>query len=85
MGKICAQLVVQSGRNYVEALPQRPQLCVQNMDVATARGKNPHSFTALLPQQPTVKYTGQKQVLTVLRSGLSPVSTLPTITTTTYI
>lgn len=85
LGKICVQAVSPSGRNPVETLPHHPQLYVQNSPSEVGVGTNPQTFAGFLQRKLTTKYTLWELVITAVLLGLSPVSTLPIITTTTYI
>lgn len=85
MGKNCVQAVRTSGKKAVEELPHYPHLCVQSTyEQAPMCTKTP-TFASFVPTEPTAKYTGFLRRLTGMAAGLSPVSTVPTITTTTYI
>lgn len=85
VGKNCAQPVCGAAQNTGEAFPHLPHSCVQNSaDESVVCTKTP-TFATFVPVQPTAKYTAKIAKLTDAVRGLSPVSTVPIITTITYI
>lgn len=85
MGKNCVQAVRSTGRNYGDRFPLLPHSPACSDTSASGLCTNRGSFTALVRAERTEMYTRKKGHITVLKNYLSPVSTEPTITTTTYI
>jgi len=85
LGTNCAQAVRTSGKNTVESHPHLPHICVHNSLSTAAMCTKSRTFTSVVRAERTAIYTGKFAWLTERFTGLSPVSTVPIITTTTYI
>jgi hypothetical protein len=81
----CAQAVQASRKNTVETLPQLPHSSVQNPSGAAVVCIKEPTFSSFMPSQSAAEYTGYSEQLTEMFRQLSPVSTQPITTTTTYI
>lgn len=85
LGTKCVQVVSRIVRNSVDTLPHYPHFPIQTNLTAEAMCTNTTSFAAVVRAAYTEKYTDKFVKSTLLYRALSPVSTAPIITTTTYI
>lgn len=85
LGTNCAQAVRSTGRNHEDRFPHLPHHPVNSTLSTAAMCTKSGSFGAVIRVEHAALYTGKGGKLTELRGFLSPVSTAPTITTTTYI
>lgn len=85
LGTKCVQAVSEAVRKSVDALPHYPHFPIYTNFPAGAMCTSTASFAAVVRATYTEKYTDKFVKITLLYRALSPVSTAPIITTTTYI
>lgn len=83
--KMGVQIVFNYPYNLVDTLPHLPHLLVQTPGALGWMSAKPRAFATVVRAKRTAIYTGKIGNLPQVIRWLSPVSTAPTITTTTYI